>query len=206
MLLNTNILLRKGCALASHSPPDKLLSCCPLIAHPGITVTPSYLGASAGAIQSRQSEFQNGMVWRVEPVMLENRQKIRLVSLKLEDLRLEVETVGAVQKEVTSQLSFCVIPNWCSERSSDFRVAHILEEKQKERVHKRRKKRHCSDARIPRLKGTNRDELAKIPRTEKQAFGLRNNVEVHPQGKEQMGHSRMRAAGGGGRSWVRNCK
>lgn len=47
------------------------------------------------------------------------------------------------------------------------------------------KKRHCSDARIPRLKGTNRDELAKIPRTEKQAFGLRNNVEVHPREKSR---------------------
>lgn len=60
-----------------------------------------------------------------------------------------------------------------------------MEEKQKERVHKRRKKRHCSDARIPRLKGTNRDELAKIPRTEKQAFGLRNNVEVNPREKSR---------------------
>jgi hypothetical protein len=57
----------------------------------------------------------------------------------------------------------------------------IFWKKNQKIVHKRRrkKKRHCPDARTPRLKGTNRDELAKIPRTEKQAFGLRNNATTH---------------------------
>lgn len=89
-------------------------------------------------------------------------------------------------KEVTSWLSLCVILNWCSEGSSDFRVVHIFKEKQKEIVHKRRKKRHSPDARIPKLKGVNRDELAKIPGTEKKAFGLRK-MSQFPPGKRADG-------------------
>lgn len=53
-----------------------------------------------------------------------------------------------------------------------------MEEKPKNSSQKE-KKRHCPDARTPRLKGTNRDELAKIPRTEKRAFGLRNDATTH---------------------------
>lgn len=76
----------------------------------------------------------------------------------------------------------------------------------KKELAKGEKKRALSKCQDTKLKGTNRDGLAKIPRTEKQAVGLRNDVAIHSWEKSRWAKEEPRAAGGGGRSWVRNCK
>lgn len=58
-----------------------------------------------------------------------------------------------------------------------------------------KEKMHCSDTKRPRLKKIHRNELAKILRVEKEAFGLREDVRIHPWEKSRWTPAERRLQG-----------
>lgn len=70
-----------------------------------------------------------------------------------------------------------------------------------------KEKIHCSDTQRPRLKDIHRNEwIGQNTEGWKTGLWAEGRCQHSPLGEEQMGSSRTQAAGGGGMSWVRNCK